>query len=443
LTPFAVAAAPAPAPPAGRHIDFLFALSVALLFTNIEIRLDQYVEWLRIRIYPTLPVMALTTALALVGVGRERPLLRTLSWTLLLFAGVHVASAFSLRLSNGVRELLQGGLVFAFTLAFAARYSTHPLRQFAAMFAPMAAIIMAYNIGWHLVNGYYWGWKRLDEPKALFDLAPLLVAAWIWTRPRFPAVLGSLLLVGVGLLILLSGERKAYVAFGLALLLLLNPKHPAAYLAPLVGLAGLFVAVEVIDSAYVTRQVQTLLAAVGLGPTPDSISSVMREWQARVGIILFETSPVFGIGTNGFLEVTQREYTSAEYYYVGLHGEFLRILVENGVVGVAVYGAMLLFAASRLLRPAPGQFANSREYRTALLWFTSLLVYTSFEGANQLLMVLQFSLAYVPLLNFGPHWRPPPLSAPAAAAGAPESRGMAAYPQLAGAQRLGQSSGSA
>ena len=114
-----------------------------------------------------------------------------------------------------------------------------------------------------------------------------------------------------------------------------------------------------------------------------------------------------GVGTNGFGEITQSTYYSDPNAYVGVHGEFLRVLVENGVVGLSIYGAMLLSATARMLRPAPGLFPSSREYRMALLWFLSLLFYTSFEGANQLLMVLQYSLAYVPLLNFGPAWRPP------------------------------------
>lgn len=395
-----------PAPPRVGFIDVLFAVSTGLLFTSFQLYLPT--EWVTIRFYPTVPLMVITTLVVVLGFGRERPILRTLSLPLCLFAGIYVLSAFSVGFDNGVRELVQATLVFGFVTAFAARYSTHSLRQFFKAFAPVAVLILGYTIYWHISNGFYFQWKRLGEPKALFDLLPLMAAAWIWSRNRFPAVLGVLLLALVGVLILLSGERKAYVAFILALALMLNPRHPLAYLAPLAALAGVYFAVQLFDVPYITRQVNTLLALVGLVPAPDSISSVQRAWQLHVGMILFNTSPLFGVGTNGFSEITRRMYSEN---FVGLHGEFLRILVENGIVGLTAYLLLLGGVVARLIRPLPGAFGASREHRVAWLWFLSLLVYTSFEGANQLLMVLQYSLAYVPLLNFGPTWRPPPAAA--------------------------------
>jgi hypothetical protein len=399
------------APPEGRLIDLLFGLSVALLFTNFEINVET--EWVTIRFYPTIPIMAGTTLIGLMGFGRETAMARIASLSLLAFVAVHAGSALSLRFDNGIRELAQATIVFLFVTTFAARYATHPIHQFFKAFWPFALVILGYTIWWHVSQGLYYQWKRLDEPKALFDLLPLFAAAWIWTRPRFPIVLGTTALVLAGVLILLSGERKAYIAFLLALLLLLKPKHPITYLAPLIAVAGIYVAVELANSPYVERQVKTILAMVGIGPPPDSISSVQRAWQLHVGMILFHGAPIFGVGTNGFGEITQSSYYSDPNAYVGVHGEFLRILVENGVVGLATYSSMLLVALAKLLRPPPGLFPSSREYRMALLWFLSLLFYTSFEGANQLLMVLQYSLVYVPILNFGPAWRPPQtLSAP-------------------------------
>lgn len=389
----------------GRAIDLLFGVSVALLFTNFEINLET--DWVTIRFYPTVPLMALTTLIVLVGFGREVRLARLLSPLLAAVAAIHVFSAFSLRLDNGIREFTQAVLVYGFVTAFAARYATHPLHRFFRAFFPFAVVILGYTIWWHVSQGLYYQWKRLDEPKALFDLLPLMAAAWLWTKPRFPVAVGSAVLLLVGVLILLSGERKAYVAFIMAFVLMLNPRHPIAYLAPLIALVATYVAVEVADSAYVERQLRTLLSTIGIGAPPDSISSVQRAWQLHVGMILFKGSPILGVGTNGFGEITQATYYTDPNAYVGVHGEFLRILVENGVVALCVYVAMLASAAARISRPTAGLFPSSREYRMALLWFLSLLFYTSFEGANQLLMVLQYSLAYVPLLNFGPAWRPP------------------------------------
>lgn len=403
------------AAPKGWLIDLLFAISVGLLFTSFQVYIET--EWVTIRFYPTIPIMVLTTLVVLVGLGRERPLLPLLSLPLLAFAVVHVLGAFRITFDNGVRELVQAAIVFAFVSAFAARYATHPLGRFFRLFLPIAFVILGYTIIWHLSQGYFFQWKRLGEPKALFDLLPLMVGAWIWSRRRFPVVTGVILLAVVAVLILLSGERKAYVAFGLLLLLMINPKHPMAYLAPMIVLAGLYGAVQLIDSPYVTRQVQTLLGAVGIGPAPETISGIQRAWQLHVGLKLFDTAPLFGIGTNGFSLFAQQTYAET---YIGLHGEFLRILVENGLVGLTIYGLLIAGVVFRLIRPSPGAYSSGREHRIAWLWFLSLFVYTSFEGANQLLMVLQYSLAYLPLLNFSAAWRPPYLPASAMPSASPE-----------------------
>ena len=42
-----------------------------------------------------------------------------------------------------------------------------------------------------------------------------------------------------------------------------------------------------------------------------------------------------------------------------------------------------------------------------MLWFLSLLVYTSFEGSNLLVMAMQYSMGFVGKINLGRDDRPP------------------------------------
>jgi hypothetical protein len=36
---------------------------------------------------------------------------------------------------------------------------------------------MIFNGAWHVMNGHWVGWKRLDEPKLLFSYAPPVILA--------------------------------------------------------------------------------------------------------------------------------------------------------------------------------------------------------------------------------------------------------------------------
>lgn len=384
-----------------RWVDLLFALTCACLFTRAEIDTHILFKDVYFRLALSLPLMWTTSTLVLIGFGRRAPLSAILSLPLAAFAINHGLSAARLSGVNGFRESVQAASVFAFTLAFGARYTLVSIRRFVVFFGPMAAAIMAYNIEWHLERGYYYQWKRLYNPKALFDLLPLMTAGFLLTRRKFPVMLAVVLMSAAALLILLSGERKGYIAFVIALLVMLNPRNAAAYLVPIAAVIGLYIAVQLIGSHYVARQVQTILATVGIGDMPDSLSNTERAWQLHLGSILFHQHPWLGVGTNGYKAIAETEYSQTVYAGIGLHGEMLRVLVENGLLGFGLY---LWFIGSSFLntfRKSALVGKTSGEVRTALLWFLSLLFYVSFEGSNLLLMALQYSMAYIWRINLG------------------------------------------
>lgn len=406
-----------------RWIDVLFAAGAATLFFHAEIDVHVYRD-VHFRAPLNAPLMVFTAALALVGFAKRSTLFATMSWTLLAFVTMHVASAFRLGTDNGVREAVQAVMVFAFALAFGARYSRASVQRFYLFFAPMAAAVMIYNIGWHVGQGYYFMWKRLYNPKALFDLLPLLVTGWLLTRRQFPLVQAIVFMVGAGAIILLSGERKAYIAFIIAVALMMNPKNVGSYLVPLVAVVLVYVGIKLSGSHYVMRQVQTLLATIGIGPMPDSLSSTEREWQIRLGLLFLRQNPLFGVGTNGFMRISQSLYSANDFSQIGIHGEMLRVLVEDGFLGLGVYFAFLLSSGVQIFAPEYRVGRSSGEQRIAVLWFLSLLVYTSFEGSNLLLMAMQYSMAFVGKINFGRDDRAPLRSRQEGAAAASEARAL-------------------
>ena len=397
LTPFQEPAAPVKT--VGSYlIDLLFAAGAATLFFHAEVYVEIY-RGVHVRVPLNAPLMIITAVLTLVGFAKRSTIWATMNWFLLAFVTMHVASAFRLGSDNGLREMAEAVMVFAFVLAFALRYSRASIYRFYLLFAPMAAAVMIYNIGWHVQQGYYFMWKRLYNPKALFDLLPLMITGWLLTRQKFPVVLACVLMVGAGGIILLSGERKAYIAFIIAIALMLNPRNAGSYLVPVVAGFLVYLGVTLSGTPYLLRQVQTLLAVVGIGPMPDSISSAERAWQLHLGLLFLHQNPLFGVGTNGFLRLSQRLYSASDFAEIGIHGEALRVLVEDGMLGLGVYLAFVLASAAQLFSPTLRAGRTSGEQRVAVLWFLSMLVYTSFEGSNLLVMAMQYTMGFVGKIN--------------------------------------------
>ena len=410
-----------------RWIDLLFAAGAATLFFHAELDVRIYRD---VYVHAPLnaPLMVVTAALGLLGFAKRSTLFATMSWGLLAFVTMHIASAFRLGADNGVREMVQAVMSFCFIYAFGARYSRASIWRFYVLFTPMAAAIMAYNIGWHVQQGYYYMWKRLYNPKALFDLLPLLVTGWLLTRRKFPLVQAMVFMVVAGAIILLSGERKAYIAFIIAIALMLNPKNAGSYLVPIAMGLLVYLGVKLSGSQYVLRQVQTLLATIGIGPMPYSVSSTERAWQIHLGILFLRQNPLFGIGTNGFMRISQTLYNASDYSQIGIHGEALRVLVEDGFLGLGVYLVFILSSAVQLFAPQYRAGRTSGEQRLAVLWFLSLLVYTSFEGSNLLVMAMQYSMGFVGKINMTRDDRAPLRSRQELAAAVAAAPGTLAYP---------------
>ena len=88
----------------------------------------------------------------------------------------------------------------------------------------------------------------------------------------------------------------------------------------------------------------------------DTPSDVQRAFARHVSRELFVEHPLFGVGTNQYLEIVGETFPNLpKELRLEIHGEFQRILTENGLVGLSLY--LLIWAAawarlSRVLRGA-------------------------------------------------------------------------------------------
>ncbi len=158
-------------------------------------------------------------------------------------------------------------------------------------------------------------------------------------------------------LLVMSGERKALIIY-LILTALLFARGRVALIVPAVATAfvGLLLLSTVVENPYLQRQIQTLVEPGGTGNYEyviatgqylpgDTPSDVQRAFALHVSEQMFAAHPFFGVGTNQYLEIVDQTYPNVPSdLRLEIHGEFQRILTENGLFGFSLY--MLIWVAA-------------------------------------------------------------------------------------------------
>lgn len=330
-------------------MTWLAIIAVLSLFSGIEERVAG------VFIRPFDFVAAFMTALLVFKVVARGKLKVPTGFLLLLpFVFVHVFSATMVGQSNGIREGLQACVVLAFLLSLS--NADDPVPRGAKWWVLFCATwaFLAFNVGWHINEGHWSGWKRLDELKHAFSIATLLTLIWIAMRHFRPSFLQLVMFGLLGGIILLSGERKALVLYVLSFIMIMigmrSHKAVAAFLVPVMCVA---VAMIFFVDDYVLRQLNSFAFETGYthAGAPISYSNEQRIFAFRAGMEMFSQHPLFGVGTNNYQTLINRFFSFyPSFLRTSIHGEFFRVLVENGLIGLATYLLIWGAALVRTLR---------------------------------------------------------------------------------------------
>jgi hypothetical protein len=234
------------------------------------------------------------------------------------------------------------------------------------LFLGMTAIT-AYNIYWHVSRGMWFGWKHLgswstSDIKYTFEFLPPIIGLLIlFGRGRLAYVYWALW-IAFGVIIVFSGERKALLAYGLLTAALLT--RARAHFAIPVLVATYFGVTWIssqLDRGYLSQQLSSIanytpgqassFDMIVRGAGPASQSDAQRIFAFHVGGELLKDKWLTGVGTNAYQDYVWRNYSYAPpTLLLGIHGEFWRVLVENGILGLILYTAIWVAAAWRLVK---------------------------------------------------------------------------------------------
>ena len=337
----------------------------------------------------------------------------------------HVASATVGGQQNVAREALQVLVVTMFAFLLAQEASRLDMTRLSRRLLLGMAAIAAGTILWHFAHGYWVGWKQLPDPRLAFAFLPVLLAGLILfaegRRRR------TLLFVWAGMfpLLVMSGERKALVIY-LILTALLFARGRLALIVPAVAaiFVGLVLLSTVVENPYLQKQIRSLVDPAGTGNYEyvlatgrylpgDTPSNVQRAFARDVSRQMFAEHPFFGVGTNQYLPIVDETYPSLpDELRLGIHGEFQRILTENGLVGLSLY--LLVWAAAwvRLARVLRGAVDHGRLTKTQarvlpLLLFVPLALFVGTEASGTRAFVGVIIVSLLPELVGGALARAP------------------------------------
>lgn len=223
--------------------------------------------------------------------------------------------------------------------------------------------------------------------------------AWSASRGHLSWSIGGLLALVIGLVILLTGERTAFVSYGMGLALLVLAVRTIRRPLLLIGLAGM-----VGLGAMIANQPELRERFVG-----HTTSDFEDFWNNRYGIIFvhavdaWREAPITGVGLKNFRLTCEtgnfdHEGPIESWCFNHAHNAYLELLSETGVAGLSLFLVLIALVLKDIAagwRPSHPDFPLIAATAASLLLFLwPVMVSKSlFANWNGMLFWLAIGLA--------------------------------------------------
>lgn len=317
---------------------------------------------------------------------------------------------FSNDLSYSIKRSLQIVIMMSFgILLLNVNFSALNRYHYFLALAVMSCIV-AFNVAWHVANGYVTDWKRLGDPKSLFVFLPACLGTGmvlgIVPRKSFTLLIWVFLFV----LIVMSGERKALPTFFvISIAVFLDLKNIHLFVVVMViGICGLLAGDIVLDG-YVFRRIDSIFAQsdarndplyILQGGIPASVSDTQRKVGIQVAEQLFAENPIFGAGMDACVTYSVSHFANYPKFIHGVvHNEFRRILAEQGLFGILLMLLPLLRTVFYSALDSLNRYVAYRDIsylRASIIILVPSIAYMWSEGSGTEMFALVMLTALLP-----------------------------------------------
>tara|TARA_R110002072_G_scaffold89232_4_gene199956 strand:- start:83182 stop:84456 length:1275 start_codon:yes stop_codon:yes gene_type:complete len=312
------------------------------------------------------------------------------------FNGVLLGSA-----TSSVKELIQASEFLILALLVSSILTSGESRQKSLKVLIIClGIIVIANTAAHIFNGRFSGFKDFGDPKYAYGIFATLMVGVAMTGGNLRSRTFLFSLLACLILLVLSGERKGWLGFVFALIAM---AAAADYIrvktfAKVAIVSILLVAplsLWLSQFTYIQRQVSSieqLFSIVTDGEISQAqsyettISNQARLFIWNFSISQIEEHPIVGIGTERFRPIIQK-LEIPNNLAPGAHNEYLRVQVENGIVGLTM---LLIFQAAVLRTLYQLRLTHRKEYVVGIGAFTYGSVVNFFMGGGDALNQFYF-----------------------------------------------------
>mgnify|MGYP001270917296 CR=1 FL=1 len=280
---------------------------------------------------------------------------------ILPFFFFHVMMSHKLGLLNLLREFIQITLICFFLYIIIKSREFINFKNLMKYILISTALIIFYTISWHIYNGYLVGWKSLADTRIAYSFFTVIFFIYFNLSKKNKSPVFLFFSVILFLILILSGERKAIAIF--IFLFLLNYFKGIgikSFIMLSILYFGFSISSSYITNSYIKNKIDTTLNLMNTGnfnyvlqtgniSREDTYSNAQRAFSLEISKELIKNNFLMGIGTNNYEVVVNQDYNYLpKFMKLGIHGEFQRVLVENGIIGFIFYIFIWIKSWSRL-----------------------------------------------------------------------------------------------
>lgn len=269
---------------------------------------------------------------------------------LIPFFTIHVLLSYQLGVMNVLRELSQITVIVLFLYILNKSKNEINFRHLLKNLFWVFISILLFVIIWHLNKGIMAGWKSFPDSRIVYSLTTILFFIYFKVFNKDSSKKFYILSILLFTILMFSGERKAIVIF--IFLFSLNYFRGIGIKSIIILFIIYFIfslSANKITNPYIQDKVQTTLNIMNTGnfdyvlqtgniSEGDTWSNAQRNFSIDISKKLILENPLFGSGTNTYTNIVEEKYFYLpKEMKLGIHGEFQRVITENGIIGLIFY----------------------------------------------------------------------------------------------------------